>query len=209
MAQWFNLDAMLYYPYARFVKPSVVMPHFSVPDIRSINPHALYDAGFKGVVFDKDNTLTRPYVLEIYEPLQKTFDSFRDVFGIERLCIMSNSAGTRDDKDYLDASTIEEALGVTVLRHHRKKPGGIQAVVDYFKCDPAELVMVGDRLFTDIAFGNRYGMLTIHTQCLTEEGDLGAAVSMRRGEVKLLEKLHSKRFSPLFHERHKKELCSK
>ena len=29
--------------------------------------------------------------------------------------------------------------------------------------DPAELCMVGDRLLTDIVFGNLYGMLTVHT----------------------------------------------
>jgi phosphatidylglycerophosphatase GEP4 len=51
-----------------------------------------------------------------------------------------------------------------------------------------QLAMVGDRMFTDIVFGNRYGMLTIHTRVLTTEGDNKAAVKVREREVPLMEK---------------------
>ena len=31
--------------------------------------------------------------------------------------------------------------------------------------------MIGDRYFTDVAFGNRYGMLTIRVKPFTNQGD--------------------------------------
>ncbi len=45
--------------------PEWAIPHLSIPDITSLNWSALRSAGFKAVVFDKDNTLTRPFELQV------------------------------------------------------------------------------------------------------------------------------------------------
>lgn len=47
----------------------LVVPHFRVPDIRSINWRALQARGCLGVVFDKDNTLTAPYAPAVFPTL--------------------------------------------------------------------------------------------------------------------------------------------
>lgn len=47
----------------------LVVPHFRVPDIRSINWAALKARGCRGVVFDKDNTLTAPYAPSVFPTL--------------------------------------------------------------------------------------------------------------------------------------------
>jgi len=187
MSQTFNLDAILYFPWARFIRKSLAMPHFSVKDISMIDPEKLRYYGFKGLVFDKDNTLTAPYVNEIFPTIREAFNRYQSLYD-GRLVIISNSAGTKDDKDYEDAKQIEHDLGITVLRHARKKPGGIQEVLRFFDCGPQELVMFGDRIFTDIVFANRYGLLAIHTALLTEEGDNKAAAKIRRYEVPLLQR---------------------
>lgn len=45
-----------------------------------------------------------------------------------------------------EASALEEALGVAVLRHTEKKPaGGVAEVEAHFGCPAHELVFVGDR----------------------------------------------------------------
>lgn len=69
------------------------MPHMDVPDIRSINWHALKAAGFKGCVFDKDNTLTVPYVETVAPHLRASLEECKSVFGSDRLVVYSNSAG--------------------------------------------------------------------------------------------------------------------
>ncbi len=81
------------------------------------------------------------------------------------MAILSNSAGTDDDPGYEDAKLIEEALGIEVIRHREKKPGGLEELMDHFPHvdSPSQLCMVGDRLLTDIVFGNLHGMLTVHT----------------------------------------------
>ncbi|MCK5025301.1 MAG: HAD hydrolase-like protein, partial [Nanoarchaeota archaeon] len=138
--------------------------------------------------------------------IQEAFAQYQSVYG-NQIIIMSNSAGTRDDKDYKDAIQIERDLGILVLRHNRKKPGGLDSVLNYFNCKSEELVMFGDRIFTDIVFGNRYGMLTVHTALLTEEGDNKAAAKVRRYELPLIKELINSGKTAPNHQMYKSEIC--
>jgi phosphatidylglycerophosphatase GEP4 len=143
------------------------------------------------VVFDKDNTLTSPYENQIHPDAARGLQFALEIFGRDRIAIVSNSAGTKDDVEYKDAIAIEEALGIKVIRHDEKKPGGLDEVLQHFGMDdPAKICMVGDRLLTDVVFGNLYGMLTIHTLplCRGEENAKDNKVSalVRSAENALL-----------------------
>ena len=146
-------------------RPSLLVPHVSLANVSQLNYSALKEkCGIKAIIFDKDNTLTAPYGMCIHPDASLGLDDAKRIFGESNVAIMSNSAGTLDDPDYEDAKKIEEALGIAVIRHNEKKPGGLQEVLGHFSMeDPAELCMVGDRLLTDVVFGNLYGMLTVHT----------------------------------------------
>jgi phosphatidylglycerophosphatase GEP4 len=164
MVQSLNTKALL--TLASVVRrPSLLVPHVSVTNVSQLNYSALKEhCGIRAVVFDKDNTLTAPYGMVIHPDASQGLEDAKSVFGSSNVAIMSNSAGTLDDPDYEDAKSIEEALGIAVIRHNEKKPGGLDEVLGHFQMeDPAELCMVGDRLLTDIVFGNLYGMLTVHT----------------------------------------------
>jgi phosphatidylglycerophosphatase GEP4 len=154
-------------------RPSLLVPHVSLENISQLNYTAMKEqAGIRAVVFDKDNTLTAPYALEIHPDASEGLETAIRVFGAEKVAIMSNSAGTRDDPNYEDAQKIEAALGIAVIRHDEKKPGGIDEVLSHFHMDdPSALCMVGDRLLTDVVFGNLYGMLTVHTLPLCQGAD--------------------------------------
>jgi len=52
--------------------------------------------GIKGIIFDKDNTLTAPYNDVIHPSVVEGFNTALRVFG-NRTIIISNSAGTKDD----------------------------------------------------------------------------------------------------------------
>lgn len=141
----------------------------------------------QAVVFDKDNTLTAPYALETHPDASSGLDAALAAFGRDQVAILSNSAGTKDDPDYKDAIEIEEAMGIPVIRHDEKKPGGLTEVLAHFQLDdPAQICMVGDRLLTDIVFGNLHGMLTIHTLPLCKGSENAAdntiASSIRSSE---------------------------
>lgn len=49
------------------------------------------------------------------------------------LCRVPCAFPLRDDPDYADAIRIETALGIPVLRHDEKKPGGIAEVLAFFE----------------------------------------------------------------------------
>ena len=74
-------------------EPRLALPHVSVQDIRWLDWAELRRAGFRGVVFDKDNTLTAPYAPALWPPLAAAFDQCRAAFPPGALAIYSNSAG--------------------------------------------------------------------------------------------------------------------
>uniref|UniRef100_A0A7R9X168 Phosphatidylglycerophosphatase n=2 Tax=Craspedostauros australis TaxID=1486917 RepID=A0A7R9X168_9STRA len=154
-------------------RPSLLVPHVAVSNISELNYTALKErCGIKAVIFDKDNTLTAPYGMSLHEDARSGLSHAQSVFGSSNVAIMSNSAGTLDDPEYKDAAEIEDKLGIAVIRHTEKKPGGLEEVMDHFEVDDAaELCMVGDRLLTDIVFGNLHGMLTVHTLPLCKGKD--------------------------------------
>lgn len=76
-------------------EPRLALPHLSVPDIRWVDWPTLHRLGFRGVVFDKDNTLTAPYSLSLWPPLDPSFRLCRSTFPAGSIAIFSNSAGAR------------------------------------------------------------------------------------------------------------------
>ncbi|CAO3570380.1 unnamed protein product [Mortierella alpina] len=164
-----------------------MIPNLVVRDVRDINFEQLRKAGITAIAFDKDNCLTRPYGLEIYPPFKDAWQRCRETYK-DRIVIVSNSAGTPDDRDDHQAKAIESSLQVHVLRHQEKKPSGGQELLKHFNgVDPTEIAFVGDRALTDVVFGNNEGMLTILTRdVVTEEGDNPMAIRIRRMEHRAL-----------------------
>ena len=82
--------------------------------------------------------------------------------------IVSNSAGTNDDHHGKEAEILEKATGVEVFRHATKKPGCAIDVLNYLRSGnvpgltrPDEVVVVGDRIFTDVIMANMMGAWSI------------------------------------------------
>jgi len=105
--------------------------------------------------------------------------------------IVSNSAGTRDDPAGIEAESVSHHLGVPVLFHSKKKPSCEDVITRYFASLPAEyppveaipsttplpphpistippskLIIVGDRLLTDVLLANKLRALPIWTTSL-------------------------------------------
>lgn len=175
-------------------RPYLASPHVHVANISDLDFKAMRDrCGIRAVVFDKDNTLTAPYETVVHPLASAGLQNALNVFGYANVAILSNSAGTRDDPDYKDALRIEKEMGIPVIRHDEKKPGGLQEVLRHFDGrveDASQVCMVGDRLLTDIVFGNLYGMLTVHTLPLCtgkdNAGDNKVASVIRSAENKVL-----------------------
>jgi len=73
------------------------------------------------VVFDKDNTLTSPYENQIHPDAARGLQFALEIFGRDRIAIVSNSAGTKDDVEYKDAIAIEESEYTVAIDARRKE----------------------------------------------------------------------------------------
>ncbi|KAH0829104.1 hypothetical protein J3R83DRAFT_2570 [Lanmaoa asiatica] len=149
-------------PFQLIWNPRFALPHVIVPDIRQLDFLALRKAGYRGAVFDKDNCLTIPYKDSLVPQLEDAWKECRAVFGEGAVLIVSNSAGTKHDTGQVQAESVSHHLSVPVLRHNSPKPAYscIKSIRTYFSTlrDPIkdeELVIVGDRIFTDVVMAKR------------------------------------------------------
>ncbi|KAL0955749.1 hypothetical protein HGRIS_001964 [Hohenbuehelia grisea] len=154
-------------PFQLLLKPRLVLPSLTVKDIRALHFPALHKAGYRGVVFDKDNCLTVPHRDTLVPELEDSWRQCRRTFGAGNVLIVSNSAGTHLDAGEIQAESVTHHLGVPVLRHPSMKPAYscIKLIRNYFATLPKpikddELIVVGDRIFTDVIMANR--MRTSH-----------------------------------------------
>ncbi|TFK50933.1 HAD phosphatase [Heliocybe sulcata] len=155
-----NIPGLLV-PFQLLLRPRLVLPAIS-KDIRRLDFQALRDAGYRGAVFDKDNCLTIPHEDRLVPELQEAWKECRSTFGHDNVLIVSNSAGTRQDAGAIQAESVSYHLSAPVLRHNNLKPGYpcISSIRTYFSSLPrpvknSELIVVGDRVFTDIVMANR------------------------------------------------------
>lgn len=178
----------------------LALPHISVKDIRWVDWVELEKRGFRGVVFDKDNTLTVPYSLSLWPPLESSLESCKSVFG-DNVAVFSNSAGLDQyDADGSKARAVEETIGVHVVRHGVKKPGGTAEDIEkHFGCSASLLIMVGDRHFTDMVYGNRNGFLTILTAPLSLAEEPFIVKQVRKLEASLANYWHRRGLKPASH----------
>ncbi|PPQ93856.1 hypothetical protein CVT25_013565 [Psilocybe cyanescens] len=146
--------------------PTYLVIHFVILTAsRTVDFHALRRAGYRGAVFDKDNCLTLPHKDTLVPELQESWKSCKEAFGEGNVLIVSNSAGTHLDAGGIQAESVSHHLGVPVLSHKAMKPAYscIAAIRDYFSSLSApiqdnELIVVGDRVFTDLVLANRMRM---------------------------------------------------
>ncbi|KAK6157503.1 hypothetical protein DH2020_011751 [Rehmannia glutinosa] len=165
----------------------LALPHVTVPDIRHIDWAQLKNRGFEGVVFDKDNTITVPYSLSLWAPLESSVELCKSLFEY--------------DPDGRKAAALEEAIGIKVIRHKVKKPAGTAEEIEkHFGCKSSRLIMVGDRPFTDIVYGNRNGFFTILTEPLSLAEEPLIVRQVRLLEVAIVKQWSKKGLRPISHE---------
>ncbi|ROV92720.1 hypothetical protein VSDG_06625 [Cytospora chrysosperma] len=168
-----NLSASLNI-FKLLANPSLCLPHATISTFKDLpiplslafeNKEKGVKVDIKAVVLDKDDCFAVPETSEIYKPYQERFEALRAAYPGRRLLIVSNTAGalSYDSKREL-ASELERATGVTVLSHQSKKPGCGAEIMEYFRnhpeigvTSPSQIVVVGDRLSTDMMLANMMG----------------------------------------------------
>lgn len=129
-----------------------------LPDYEYRNLSEMDSSVFVGkdlVIFDIDNTLSISETSEIPSHVLKWFNSFKQKYK----CICSSNSWTIRKR----AEAIERKLGCEIFMSRFKKPSGrlFDEICDHYSVSPAKTVVVGDRFFTDILFGNLSGATTV------------------------------------------------
>ncbi|XAR49500.1 Phosphatidylglycerophosphatase [Bertholletia excelsa] len=200
MGQRINLEGIVSTMLVVAKDKHLALPHVSVKDIGYIDWAYLKSKGFRGVVFDKDNTITVPYSLTLWQPLRSSMERCKSVFGND-IAVFSNSAGLNEfDPNGRKARALEGSIGIKVIRHTVKKPAGTAEEIEkHFGCESSRLVMVGDRPFTDIVYGNRNGFLTILTEPLSLAEEPFIVKQVRKLEIALVNQWFRRGLKPLSH----------
>jgi phosphatidylglycerophosphatase GEP4 len=112
--------------------------------------------------------------------LSPAFSQALKVFTPQRVLVVSNSSGTAsEDPGFIEAQSVERELKCHVLRHNHKKPTKACAseIAVYFTRLSANssgsypgprIVLIGDRLLTDMLLANEMGAYGIWTTRLWE-----------------------------------------
>jgi phosphatidylglycerophosphatase GEP4 len=144
------------------------------------------------VVLDVDNTLTRPYAQLAASPdVLLALQLLRHSLRADRVALLSNHAGSRDDVAGARADALERALGCAVIRHESKKPALAlaDAVLRHFGSHvPLHCIaLVGDRLLTDVYFANCVGMRAVLVAPIDATADPWLVRVARRFETAIVD----------------------
>lgn len=161
-------------------KPDHLLPHLTVPNFLNLplplgaaigQAYNIPAPTIRAVVLDKDNTICPPDSLAIHPShafkLAKLREEFKDPNAI---LIVSNTAGSTPapEHDRMAREFERDTGGIPVLRQTEglKKPYAGKQILEWFRergvVERAdEIVIVGDRLATDVAMANDMGAWSV------------------------------------------------
>ncbi|TSC62646.1 MAG: HAD-superfamily hydrolase [Parcubacteria group bacterium Gr01-1014_106] len=164
----------------RFRWMRLFVPRYRVASIAQI-PRAWIE-GYRCIVVDVDNTLAVPETTAIPEEVRAWIHAVQQT---HRVVCVSNSMSMQKRQQAL-----ERMLGCSVLVGAGRKPfRRIWGVLENtYGVTPATTVVIGDRIFPDVLFGNRVGALTVLVEPFSTHESLWIQL-LRRGERWFLKKV--------------------
>ena len=131
-------------------------PDSYVNSLFEVDFKKLYDEGYRGIVFDVDNTIV-PHGAHADERAEKFFEKLRDI-GYATI-LLSNNAEPR-------VKSFCEEVGASGYIYKANKPAksGYLRAVDMMGITPEQTLFCGDQIFTDIWGANSAGIRSIMTK---------------------------------------------
>ena len=127
-------------------------PDMYIDSAYDIDYKGLYDKGYRGIIFDVDNTLVEhgapvtPRAKELFSELRKIgYDT----------CIISNN------KEHRVKPLANEVGSKYVSKADKPSPKNYIKAMEYMNTDTDNTFFVGDQLFTDVWGANRAGIMSI------------------------------------------------
>lgn len=142
----------------------LLVPDVLVPSVMAIDPLLL--ARHDLLIVDLDNTLVFPETLESPEPVARWFQK---VSRSRRVVCVSNSPSVRQR-----SADVQRLFGCALVVGRGKKPSArlFREIQDAYRVPSERIAVIGDRLLTDVVFGNQGGATTILVQPLSPRESL-------------------------------------
>lgn len=126
-------------------------PDVYVDSTYLINYEKLYESGFRGIVFDIDNTLV-PHGAPADERSRELMDRLRRIG--YKIMMISNNKEPRV-KSFCDVVRTEY-----IYKANKPFKSGYLKAMERMQTKPSQTLFVGDQLFTDVWGAKRVGMTT-------------------------------------------------
>ena len=127
-------------------------PNAYIEDVYSINYEELYEIGFRGLIFDIDNTLV-PHGKESNETVDNLFVRLHKL-GFKTL-LLSNNCESRIKQFNANINTLY------IHNANKPSPNGFADALKALELNKQNTLVIGDQIFTDILGANRAGIKSI------------------------------------------------
>ncbi len=153
-------------------------PDKTVSSTYAIDYEKLYKIGYRGILFDIDNTLVE-HGSEATDRAKKLFSRLKDI-GFE-CCLISNNKKKR-------VHSFNEEIGVhSVFNAHKPAKKGYYYAMELMGTNLENTVFVGDQLFTDIFGAKRIGMKNYLVKPINEKEEIQIVLKRKLERIVLKE----------------------
>lgn len=166
----------------------LLYPHEYVESVFAIDYEKLYRMGYKGVIFDIDNTLVH-HGEDATEEVEQLFKTIHAI-GLKTLLLSNN------DKERIE-SFITNIDSIYICDAQKPNTENYYKAIEALKIRKEEAVMVGDQIFTDVYGANRSGIVNILVKYMRYEDE--KKIGIRRNMEKII--LKSYHFNKLYQNR--------
>jgi len=127
-------------------------PYEYAESVYAIDYQKLFDLGYRGIIFDIDNTLV-PHGRDATPEVEALFREIQDL-GFKTL-LLSNNNQARVER------FLENIDSLYICDAEKPAPAGFHRAVEKMELLPQQTVVIGDQVFTDIRGANRSGLASI------------------------------------------------
>ncbi len=132
----------------------LLCPRMIIERVQDLDVEALWAQGFRGLVFDLDNTLVS-WRRWTFNPAVKAWLERAQAVGFH-VCILSNCVFGRR------VARFARMYGIPAIPKAKKpQKKWFQQALDLLGTTAQQTIVVGDQVFTDVLGGNRMGLFTV------------------------------------------------
>lgn len=160
-----------------------IYPNEDVLSVYNIDFEGLYKKGYRGVLFDVDNTLVPFDVMSADQQL---------IAFIERLKSIGYTVGLVSNNNHGRVAALNENLNIPMVPNAMKPlTFKLRRLLNSWNMPHNKAIFVGDQLFTDVWVGNALGLYTVLVEPIQKKEQMITAI--KRSTEQLVLKKYRKR----------------